>query len=352
MGMWKVTPARLERLLELDLKSDLNPIIFIWGQPGIGKTQIVQQVCSRLSYQLLTLEVSTLHPYALSGIPVPHVREKKVELLPLSFISEIGKANSKVVLFLDDFGAADPQQQRIALSITTYRQIGDFKLPSDCRIIVATNREEDAAYVITPSYAVLNRSKHYHLLPSFEDWVRWLKATHHDKEPLLGLVVKFLTLKQEYFSWPPELAIKKRTVAYPTPRSWTNFIQDAYRVSNVDELVLLCASWVGEEAASEFYQFCLVSEGEMASIIKKPSSISKYDKVKQLLILRRLVSDIKEGRKDSENLIAVLEEALRHVEDDVVGSLLPEIEGDIKMELMRARLSSRLLKGSFSSDEM
>lgn len=347
--MWKVTPAKLERLLEMDLKGNLNPIIFIWGQPGIGKTQIVQQVCSRLSYRLLVLEVSTLHPYALSGIPVPHVRQKKVELLPLSFISDIEREHSKVVLFLDDFGAADPQQQRIALSITTYRQIGDFKLPPNCRIVVATNREEDAAYVITPSYAVLNRSKHYRLVPSFDDWVNWLRRVHGDKEPLLSLVVRFLLLNQHHFCWQPELAIKKRAVAYPTPRSWTNFILDAYQVSDLDELALLCASWVGDEGASDFYQFCLVSDAELSSVINKPVSISRYDKVKQFLVLRRLVSDIRKGGGDDDRLIEVLEEATQHVDDDVVGSLIPEISGSLKLELVRARLSGRLLKGDSST---
>lgn len=341
--MWKITPAELEKMLMNDILSPLNPIVFIWGQPGVGKTQIVQQICQTLQLPLVIIEVSTIHPYALSGIPIPNIRQKRVEMLPLSFISQIEEhKDKKMVLFLDDFGAADPQQQRIALSITTYRQVGDFALPEKCSIVIATNREEDAAYVITPSYAVLNRAKHYRLVPSFDDWIKWMKRNHGDKEPLLSMVIKFLISNPSFFCWTPETAIKKRTVAYPTPRTWTNFIVENYRVLDLSELAKRCAAWVGDECASAFYQFHLIEEEKIQEVIEKPTSIQKYSKIHQILIIERVIQRVKE--QSTPQMVSRLQKILENVENDVLSSVLPKLKNGESLEKLCAIFSVKLVK--------
>lgn len=332
-----MTPKEFKEFLKADLLKDEPPLVFVWGQPGIGKTWIVHDVCAELDFHLVVLEVSTIHPYALSGIPVPKVRERLVELLPLRFVDEIIKAsNKRCVLFLDDFGAADPYQQRIALCLTTYKQIGDVKLPPDTRIIVATNREEDAAYVVTPSYAILNRVKHYNLVPKFEDWVEWIKTRYSHHEPLVSMVIRFLSLRSEYFCWTPDEAMKKRMAAYPTPRSWTHFIKDCYdKYNNLELLAKQCACWVGKEAASEFYKFFLVPEDEIETILNAPIMIRRKAKVEQILIISKIIS----RAKSEKTLINSLEKILKLVDNDVLASVLHLLKEDEALENLRARLS-------------
>lgn len=343
--MWEISPMELYSYLKEDLKRGENcPIIFIWGQPGIGKTAIVHQLAAELGYYLIVLEVSTIHPYALSGIPVPDMRRKAVELLPLKFISELREhENDDCIVFLDDFGAADPYQQRIALSLTTYRAIGDAKLPSKARLIIATNREEDAAYVITPSYAILNRVKHYNLVPKFDDWLMWMHRSFPEKQSLTQLVASFLTAYPQYFCWSPEMAIKRRTAAYPTPRSWTNFIVDTCEsvVGNIRELVLRCSFWVGREVASDFYKFCLIPEEEVRRILKQPQLLKQKPKVWQILILSHIINTV--YKKQNNVDIKGLEGLLKVVSNDVIAAILPQMGGHPELEKLRARLSLQIV---------
>mgnify|MGYP000420135654 CR=1 FL=1 len=349
--MWEVSPSQLYAYLKEDLQQGENcPIIFIWGQPGIGKTMIVQQISAELGYYLVVLEVSTIHPYALSGIPVPDVSRKMVELLPLRFVAEVREhQDDDCIIFLDDFGAADPYQQRIALSLTTYRAIGDAQLPKKARLIIATNREEDAAYVITPSYAILNRVKHYNLAPKFEDWVAWVHKTYPHKSSLLQLVISFLTAHPQFFCWTPEMAIKRRTAAYPTPRSWTNFISNTPEdiIADTKELALRCSFWVGKEVATEFYKFCLISEEEIRAILKNPSLIKLKNKVWQILTISHILNTIYKQHPTEGNL-RVLEALLGMVTNDVVAAILPSLSGLPELERLRARLSAQIVSGKKS----
>jgi hypothetical protein len=343
--MWEVSPSELYEYLKEDLKlGEKCPIIFIWGQPGIGKTMIVQQLAAELGYHLVVLEVSTIHPYALSGIPVPNISRKMVELLPLRFIAELKEhENDDCIVFLDDFGAADPYQQRIALSLTTYRAIGDAQLPKKARLIIATNREEDAAYVITPSYAILNRVKHYSLTPKFEDWVAWMKKNYPEKEELLQIVIGFLTSHPQHFCWTPEVAIKRKTAAYPTPRSWTNFIANTpdKLISDIKELARRCSFWVGKETATEFYKFCLIPEEEVKMIMKNPQLLKRKTKVWQILILSHIINTYYK-QPESKGDLKVLEALLSTVSNDVLAATLPNLSGTAELEKLRARLSIQL----------
>jgi MoxR-like ATPase len=342
--MWEVSPSELYHYLKEDLRlGEKCPVIFIWGQPGIGKTMIVQQLAAELGYHLAVLEVSTIHPYALSGIPVPNIPRKMVEMLPLKFIAELREhEDDDCIVFLDDFGAADPYQQRIALSLTTYRAIGDAKLPKRARLIIATNREEDAAYVITPSYAILNRVKHYNLSPKFEDWVAWMHKNYPEKEELLQIVSGFLASHPQNFCWTPEEAIKRKTAAYPTPRSWTNFIANTDALSDIKELARRCSFWVGKETAAEFYKFCLISEEEMRAIMKNPQLLKRKTKGWQILALSHII-DTYYKQPECKGDVETLEVLLSSVSNDVLAAILPRLSGSLELEKLRARLSLQIV---------
>jgi hypothetical protein len=346
--VWDVSPSDLYNYLKEDLQlGEKCPIIFIWGQPGIGKTMIVQQIAQELGYHLVVLEVSTIHPYALSGIPVPNIRRRMVELLPLRFVEEVRQHEKEdCIIFLDDFGAADPYQQRIALALTTYRAIGDAALPPSARLVIATNREEDAAYVITPSYAILNRVKHYNLVPKFEDWVSWMHRHYAKTKPtLLELVVSFLTSHPSHFCWTPETAIRKRTAAYPTPRSWANFIANTPEeaIQNPKEIGQRCSFWVGKETATEFYKFCLVPQDEVKAILRNPKLIRQKSRVWQILFINHIIETMYKSEKAIDK--KDLEDLLKNVSNDVLAAVLPNLQGDPELEKLRAQLSLQIVSG-------
>jgi hypothetical protein len=270
-----------------------------------------------------------------------------VELLPLRFVEEVRQHEKEdCIIFLDDFGAADPYQQRIALALTTYRAIGDAALPPSARLVIATNREEDAAYVITPSYAILNRVKHYNLVPKFEDWVSWMHRHYSKTKPtLLELVVSFLTAYPSHFCWTPETAIRKRTAAYPTPRSWANFIANTPEeaIQNPKELGQRCSFWVGKETATEFYKFCLIPQDEVKAILRNPKLIRQKNRVWQILFINHIIETMYKSGKAIDT--KGLEDLLKNVSNDVLAAVLPNLQGNPELEGLRAQLSLQIVSG-------
>ncbi|MEM0239550.1 MAG: ATP-binding protein [Ignisphaera sp.] len=221
--MAQVTPKELTEFLLHDLEEN-KFIVFVWGPPGVGKSSIVMQCAQRLNLSVYPLSVALEHPHALGGFPAINWRERTVAKLPPSYMRHLDNC----VLFLDDFAASDPSQQRIALSLTTYRRIGDAQLPPTTRIVLASNRVEDLSYIVRPSLAVMNRMKHYTLNPSLQDWVEYMRASCDALSilpSLLDYAIAYLSLFPHHFCVFPS-DMHGASVVYPTPRTWTMLLQD------------------------------------------------------------------------------------------------------------------------------
>jgi len=253
------------------------------------------------------MNVALEHPHTLGGFPVPRWKEGVMDRLPPKVITSLGE---KGILFLDDFAAAEPQQQRVSLSLTTYRTVGDYKLPEGIRVVFASNRIEDFSYVIKPSFAILNRCKHYILYPSLEDWNEWLcergvpvekfspslwgKFVPTETAAIVSTFLKFFP--QFFFSEPSELDTEM-TVSYPTPRSWTNFIRDLglfvkengypekslMEILQSDEVPFLLSAWVGTSPLLNFTQFLSVDMKILDEVMKKPEILLKMSMTEQSL---------------------------------------------------------------------
>lgn len=266
--MVEVTPAKLKEHLICDFQRSSYPV-YIWGAPGTGKSSIVAQVCEQMNLKLVLLSVALEHPYTLGGLPAVLWRERSVTKLPPSYIKNLKDA----VLFLDDFAASDPAQQRVALTLTTYRRVGDYDLDKSVRIVFASNRVEDNSFIIRPSMAVLNRVKHYLLVPSLDDWLDFLLERSAPLDEisefgtkvwcgLIPYIVAFMkTQPNRLFS---DVSKVGNTVAYPTPRSWFNALSDLSLYFKEGKLELplnkeasvvantVVGSWVGGDAARYF----------------------------------------------------------------------------------------------------
>ncbi|MEM2265219.1 MAG: ATP-binding protein [Candidatus Hadarchaeales archaeon] len=300
-----VTPKRLKFFLRRDLLTN-KYCVYIWGPPGVGKTECVLQLAKELNLPVRVLNVALEHPHTLGGFPVPSWKEKVMSKLPPKIISEL---EGEGILFFDDFAAAEPQQQRVSLSLTTYRRVGDYVLPDGIRVIFASNRVKDFSYVVKPSLAILNRCKHYVLYPSLDDWCDWLRKVSVDlsefdrkcwenvPREVAALVTTFLKFFPHHFFVEPS-AMRDDvvdTVAFPTPRSWTNFMRDlgiyikekGYPDVTVDEVLRdkddvlsLLVSWVGDTPAADFLKYTEVDRkklNEMTRNWKKLKTLPIYE---------------------------------------------------------------------------
>lgn len=83
--------------------------VFLWGAPGVGKSQITHQVATDLGRSLIDVRAVLLDPVDLRGLP--HVSHGKAAWAIPDFLPVAERDGAAGVLFLDELNAA-PQLRR------------------------------------------------------------------------------------------------------------------------------------------------------------------------------------------------------------------------------------------------
>ena len=114
--------------------------VFVWGNPGVGKSSIIKQIANDKNMEFIDLRLSLLDPTDLRGIPFFDSANKsaiwaKPEFLPNSNSQAFG------ILFLDEINSAPPTVQAAAYQLILDRKIGEYTLPMNYAIVAAGNYE-------------------------------------------------------------------------------------------------------------------------------------------------------------------------------------------------------------------
>lgn len=216
---------------------------FIWGPPGVGKSDVVRQVADDSKLELRDVRLSLLDPIDLKGFPTISTDKKQMKWLPADFLPTKGKG----ILFLDEMNSAPQSVQAAAYQLVLNRKIGDYVLPEGWSVIAAGNRAGDRSVVHAMPAALANRFVHLDFDVNVDDWNHWAM----DKDIHLDI--------RAFIRFRPNLLhsfdATTNPRAFPTPRSWA-FVNDIYQ-SNLpsDEEYELIKGTVGEGAAAEFSGF-------------------------------------------------------------------------------------------------
>jgi hypothetical protein len=215
--------------------------LFIWGPPGIGKSDLVRQAAAALKLQLIDVRAVLLDPVDLRGIPAVNGDHRAHWCLP-DFLPRDGKG----ILFLDELAQAPPLVQSACLQLTLDRRIGEYELPEGWIVIAASNRQEDRAgahRLITP---LLNRFIHLDLEVSVDDWQSWALANG-----VLPEVRSFIAYRPGLLHlFKPE----SNERAFATPRSWASTSQILPQLSE-DLTLPVISGTVGAGPAAEFVSY-------------------------------------------------------------------------------------------------
>lgn len=215
---------------------------FLWGAPGIGKSQVVSQVAEEQKLQLIDIRAILLDPVDLRGLP--HINgDNRAHWCQPDFLPRKGKG----ILFLDELNAAPQLVQAACYQLVLDRKLGEYTLPPGWTVIAAGNRETDRAVTNRMPSALANRFVHINFDVDLEDWVAWALETGIQTE-----LISFLRFRPELLhSFDP----KKNDKAFPSPRSW-EFVSRilASRPAQEIEYELLTGT-VGEGAAAELMAF-------------------------------------------------------------------------------------------------
>jgi len=220
MANIKISPKQLTQILLDHLNPNKYKIekdkrsLFIWGQMGIGKSEIVEQCTKFYNGKLIDLRLSQYDPTDIRGFPIYDKETGKMRWAQSEELPDIFEAEQYVLitLFLDEMNSANPAVQAAAYQLVHNRRIGNYVLPKNVRIVAAGNREGDRGVTYTMPQPLSNRFMHYNLEASFDDWFEWAVANNVTKT-VLGYLA---WAKQDLNTWNSN----NQDNAYATPRTW------------------------------------------------------------------------------------------------------------------------------------
>lgn len=243
----------LKDLYKDNLKGGRAKPLFIFGAPGIGKTQIVGQVADEFGIDMMELPLQYMSPEDFLGIPSTVTIEEPTFDAgkfvspgkggtrynpPFSLPVNNGKHDKGGILFLDEMNRAKQSVLDTMLKFVQSKKIGDYQLPSKWVIVAAGNRVEDAtgsARIAEFDPALADRFTVKNFVPKYEDWARWARTTEKFPEVILNFIE---TNKDELFHY---IDNEKSAINFPTPRSWTDAV--LILSDRLDDLGLTSEDW-------------------------------------------------------------------------------------------------------------
>ena len=221
--------------------------IFIWGPPGIGKSDIVSQITDTFeNSHLIDVRLSLWEPTDVKGMPYYSANDNTMKWAPPVELpdAKMAKKYKTIVLFLDEMNSAAPSVQAAAYQLILNRRVGTYKLPDNVMIVAAGNREADKGVTYRMPAPLANRFVHLEMKVDFDDWFAWAVNNDIHKD-----VVGYLTFsKKDLYDFDP----KSPSRSFATPRSWS-FVSDLLEDDDDEATTTdLVSGSVGEGLAVKF----------------------------------------------------------------------------------------------------
>jgi hypothetical protein len=292
--------------------ADIQQPFFVWGDPGVGKSQIVQQVADYLfaksfGYKvevdgtllyrgtkrkpevgdnrvlppvtikppdrrswLIDLRAVLLDPVDLMGLPT--IKDGLTSWAAPRILPRTGRG----LLFFDELNRAPVMVQNACLQLVLDRRLGDYTLPDGWAIGSAGNFESEGG-VQRMSDALRSRFTHLTAQVDLDDF-----CNHANRRSFHAAVVAFMRFRPELLHKYDKVMAKKENT-FPCPRTW-EFVSNILQGPTLLKAIQygLIAGTVGESTANEFIAFLqlynelpdmdlLVSQPKKAPIVTKPA---------------------------------------------------------------------------------
>lgn len=244
---------------------NINRPAFVWGNPGIGKSDNIRQLIQHFKDEgkkalLIDIRASQMDAVDTRGVPFTYVvhstETKEVRrtgwAMPDVFpTAEQAAEYDIIIIFLDELNNAPLSVQAALYQLVLDRQLGDYLLPDNVKILAAGNLETDRGATQRMATPLADRFFHFQLIVDGDSWERWALS----KDIHIACIL-YRRLKPEHLHlFDP----KSRSKAQPSPRGW-EYVSDALHdiqsrgVNGAVELALICGK-LGEAVGSEFAGF-------------------------------------------------------------------------------------------------
>lgn len=258
-------------------KYETRTPLFVWGAPGIGKSDQVRVAAKRIAdrrnmkitedpeesdkFRIIDKRLAQMDASEIKGLP--NLDGKKTIWTKPSWFPTEGSG----IIFFDELNLAPPIVQAAAYEIILDRRLGEYKLPDGFIVVGCGNRAEDRANTFEMPKPLLNRFTHVQLRPpSIDRWTTW--ALDHDVDS------RIVTFLQERPGMLFKFDASDRSKSFPTPRSVSMAASEIKGIpteGNLSTIKRYVGSAVGLGWASEFTSWLKLQEKvNMKQILKNP----------------------------------------------------------------------------------
>ncbi len=199
-----------------------RPVLLI-GPPGIGKTQIMEQIAKECQIGLVAYTIT--HHTRQSAIGLPFIQSKSYGNQEYSVtrytMSEIVAAIydkmettglKEGILFIDEINCVSETLAPTMLQFLQCKTFGNHPIPEGWVIIAAGNPPEYNKSVREFDVVTLDRIKKIMVEPDFDVWKEYAQ-----RERIHPAILSYLNIKKQYFCHIETTVDGKR---FATPRGW------------------------------------------------------------------------------------------------------------------------------------
>lgn len=237
--------------------------IFLWSSPGIGKSEMVQQITEELredergrntgrDVRYVEIRLSECSIFELIGLMHRDPLSSTV-IYDAPPIYHVENEDTIVVYLFDEMDKATRQLQAAALHLVLDRKYWQYELPKNSIVIAAGNPENIENEMFSKFAPELNnRFRHYLLEADFPAWEEWAM-----KNGVHPLVIGFLESNQ-HLLYAKDAGVDH--TAFNTPRTWmkvSNYLNLMFE-DEIDWSIAYVdiAGYLGMELAPQFKTFC------------------------------------------------------------------------------------------------
>lgn len=180
--------------------------ILLMGPPGIGKTQIMEQIAKEMQIGLVSYTIT--HHTRQSAVGLPFIREKEYggrtysvteytmsEIIASVYDKIEQTGNQEGILFLDEINCVSETLAPAMLQFLQAKTFGNQKLPEGWIIVAAGNPPEYNKSVRDFDVVTLDRLKKIDVEADFSVWKEYAY-----RQGIHPAVISYLELRKENFS--------------------------------------------------------------------------------------------------------------------------------------------------------